>query len=318
MLKIRMAAFVLLASILSSFVLAPAAPAAAQPAVGVPNPFMAIPVTGTVANGGTFSGTLDVTHFAQRASNLVAQGALSGTLRDASGNVIGTVADQAVNVPVNALQATCQILHLELGPLDLNLLGLRVQLNRVVLDITAEQGPGNLLGNLLCALVGLLDPPGHLNQIINLLNQILQIFNSPFIGIPVTGAVENGGTFSGILTVAEFARQNGSLVAQGTLDGTLRDANGNIIGTVADQAVTLPVAAIQATCRILHLELGPLDLNLLGLRVQLNRVVLDITAIQGPGNLLGNLLCALAGLLDNTPPPLAGIANLLNAILRIF
>jgi hypothetical protein len=48
----------------------------------------------------------------------------------------------------------------------------------------------------------------------------------------------------------------------------------------------------------LHLDLGPLDLNLLGLRVQLNEVVLDITALPGPGNLLGNLLCAVAGLLD--------------------
>ena len=51
-------------------------------------------------------------------------------------------------------------------------------------------------------------------------------------------------------------------------------------------------------CPILDLELGPLDLNLLGLRVELNQVVLDITAIPGPGNLLGNLLCAVAGLLD--------------------
>jgi hypothetical protein len=33
------------------------------------------------------------------------------------------------------------------------------------------------------------------------------------------------------------------------------------------------------TCPILHLELGPLDLNLLGLRVQLNQVVLDVTAL---------------------------------------
>jgi hypothetical protein len=50
----------------------------------------------------------------------------------------------------------------------------------VVLDITAEQGPGNLLGNLLCAVAGLLDPPtgggglgGLLNGIVALLNQIL-------------------------------------------------------------------------------------------------------------------------------------------------
>ena len=57
-------------------------------------------------------------------------------------------------------------------------------------------------------------------------------------------------------------------------------------------------AVAQEPCPILHLELGPLDLNLLGLRVQLNQVVLDITAIPGPGNLLGNLLCAVAGLLD--------------------
>jgi hypothetical protein len=74
-------------------------------------------------------------------------------------------------------------------------------------------------------------------------------------------------------------------------------------------------------CPILHLELGPLDLNLLGLRVQLNQVVLDITAIPGPGNLLGNLLCAIAGLLDGVD--LSGILgnllqNLLDALIRLL
>jgi hypothetical protein len=34
--------------------------------------------------------------------------------------------------------------------------------------------------------------------------------------------------------------------------------------------------------------------------VHLNQVVLDITAISGPGNLLDNLLCAIAGLLNGT------------------
>lgn len=74
-------------------------------------------------------------------------------------------------------------------------------------------------------------------------------------------------------------------------------------------------------CPILHLELGPLDLNILGLRVQLNQVVLDITAIPGPGNLLGNLLCAIAGLLDGVD--LSGILgnllqNLLDALIRLL
>lgn len=67
-------------------------------------------------------------------------------------------------------------------------------------------------------------------------------------------------------------------------------------------------------CPILHLELGPLDLNLLGLRVELNQVVLDITAIPGPGNLLGNLLCAVAGLLDGVDLG-AVLGNLLQALI---
>jgi hypothetical protein len=76
-----------------------------------------------------------------------------------------------------------------------------------------------------------------------------------------------------------------------------------------------------ATCPILHLDLGPLDLNLLGLRVQLNEVVLDITAIPGPGNLLGNLLCAVAGLLDGVD--LGGVLggllqNLINALIHLL
>jgi hypothetical protein len=72
-----------------------------------------------------------------------------------------------------ATHATCEILHLELGPLDLNLLGLVVHLNKVVLDISAQSGPGNLLGNLLCAVANLLNTGGPLQQIVNLLNQIL-------------------------------------------------------------------------------------------------------------------------------------------------
>jgi hypothetical protein len=69
-----------------------------------------------------------------------------------------------------------------------------------------------------------------------------------------------------------------------------------------------------AVCPILHLELGPLSLDLLGLQVNLNQVVLDITAVPGAGNLLGNLLCAVAGLLDNPN----GLARLLNQILAIL
>ena len=129
------------------------------------------PVTGTTANGGTFSGTLAVTKFVQRNGTLAAVGTLSGTITDAVGNVT-PVSNVPVTLPVTAT-ATCQVLHLELGPLDLNLLGLMVHLDRVVLDITAQSGPGNLLGNLLCGLAGLLDNGGGLAGIVTLLNQLL-------------------------------------------------------------------------------------------------------------------------------------------------
>ncbi len=48
---------------------------------------------------------------------------------------------------------------------------------------------------------------------------------------------------------------------------------------------------------MLHLVLGPLHLDLLGLVVHLNRVVLDITAVPA-GGLLGQLLCSVANLLS--------------------
>jgi len=74
-------------------------------------------------------------------------------------------------------QTTCPVLNLVLGPLDLNLLGLRVHLDRVVLTIVAESGPGNLLGNLLCAITNLLNGGVNLplSMIVSLLNQILAI-----------------------------------------------------------------------------------------------------------------------------------------------
>ena len=43
----------------------------------------------------------------------------------------------------------------------------------VDLNITAQQGSGNLLGNLLCAVAGLLDGNASLSSIVQLLNQIL-------------------------------------------------------------------------------------------------------------------------------------------------
>jgi len=53
-----------------------------------------------------------------------------------------------------------------------------VHLDRVVLDISAQPGGGNLLGNQLCAVTNLLNGNGPLTAITNLLNQILDALSS--------------------------------------------------------------------------------------------------------------------------------------------
>jgi len=135
---------------------------------------------------------------------------------------------------------------------------------------------------------------------------------------PVTGTAPDGSTVAGTLDVTKFVARNGTLQAVGTFAGTITDTAGNVVAS-GTQQITLPVLLppTAASCEILDLVLGPLDLNLLGLEVHLDTVHLNITAVPGPGNLLGNLLCAIAGLLDG-PSPLSGIAALLNRVLAIL
>jgi hypothetical protein len=155
----------------------------------------------------------------------------------------------------------------------------------------------------------------------------------------VTGHTNKGATFAGKYHVTKFVTRNGHLKAVGHLTGTLTKKSGatkavdgrlrmpvNMSATrAANTTSALPTTSSTAgtsavSCDVLHLVLGPLDLDLLGLVVHLDKVVLDITAVPGAGALLGNLLCAVVGLLDGTGiGGLSGIlTNLLNAILGIL
>lgn len=134
---------------------------------------LVVPITGTVDGvAGTLTGTFSISRFSEQAGELVAVGKLTATISDAAGNTIRTVIQQ-VAIPVASATGSCDILNLVLGPLHLDLLGLQVDLNQVVLDITAQAGAGNLVGNLLCAIAGLLDSGGLLTQLTGLLNQLL-------------------------------------------------------------------------------------------------------------------------------------------------
>ena len=139
-------------------------------------------------------------------------------------------------------------------------------------------------------------------------------------GLPLTGtftdSVNGTGQFVGTFTPQSFGVQSGRLVAIGTLVGTMTDSTGKLLGTVANANTAIPVAPASATCSILNLVLGPLHLNLLGLVVNLNQVHLTITAVSGPGNLLGNLLCAIANLLNGGSPDIGILSTLLNRLLQ--
>jgi len=130
----------------------------------------------------------------------------------------------------------------------------------------------------------------------------------------------NAKNFQGTFNISQFTTMtvNGTsqLAAIGSLTGTQK-TKADPLNIIAVGGIVLPVAIGQgATCPILHLMLGPLNLDLLGLQVDLSQVILDITAVGGAGNLLGNLLCAVAGLLD--PASLGNLVTLLNQILDLL
>jgi hypothetical protein len=189
---------------LLSLALALGTPVAANAAVRTPSHVVATNdagtmksyVTGTASRGRTVVGSFTPRTFVVKNGALRAVGKLDvvtrGPGRDLHrvkygvsfpvkrGSVAntGTFGSGGKGVPATAALGSCDVLNLVLGPLDLNLLGLEVHLNKVVLDVVAQSGAGNLLGNLLCAVAGLLDGVGVLNQVADLLNQILAVLKA--------------------------------------------------------------------------------------------------------------------------------------------
>lgn len=127
-------------------------------------------VTGTLT-GGTFAGTIQITEFALENGELVVSGVANGVAT--IGGVATNIVNQAFTTSADlSSEQVCDVLFLDLGPLFLDVLGLQVDLSQIVLDINADPGPGNLVGNLLCAVVHLLDGPGAVAGLLNLLDRI--------------------------------------------------------------------------------------------------------------------------------------------------
>jgi len=177
----------------------------------------------------------------------------------------GQTFTQVLDLTAAPSGGACPILNLQLGPIDLNLLGLVVNTSEICLKVTAYQN-GGLLGALLC-------------DVANLLNQ--------------------GNSLSTILSSLTQAQLNGLLRALSDLiDGALGAVTTTGVTAGSTPSVTGSTAG---SCDVLNLSLGPIDLTLLGLNVNLSNcsggpVTVDITAVPADG-LLGQLLCDLDNLL---------------------
>jgi hypothetical protein len=303
-LKLRMISMAVLVALLGLLV-------APMQTSAKPKPKGSVPIS---VSDGTFKGQFMLKRLAPITSDGATVGiAAIGDILGAGGEMVrqdftwplDLAAMQAPAAPaglaggMNAL-VTCDILNLVLAPLDLDLLGLNVHLSQVILTITGETGA--LLGNLLCGLLGGL----NLDSLLGALGS----FNDILGAVGALGALAGAlAILDGIFQLNNFTNTAGQILA----NGTISDPD----GTTDVVSASGPTTLAQATCDILNLVLGPLHLNLLGLVVDLNQVTLDITAEQAPGNLLGNLLCSVAHLLDG-PAPLGGLTALLNNILRVL
>jgi hypothetical protein len=146
--------------------------------------------------------------------------------------------------------------------------------------------------------------------------------------VALSGTTKSGKSFKGTYTIDRFTRARsgryaGKLVSVGTVRGTSGGKRYAKRGVVMPASLTKPATAAQNlpplpnACQILNLQLGPINLNLLGLVIRTNAINVRIDAQRGPGNLLGNLLCGITGALDPGNATLSQLAAALNAILAL-
>ncbi|MGZ5398905.1 MAG: hypothetical protein ACXWDM_02750 [Nocardioides sp.] len=168
----------------------PASRTAAVPVAQAPAGSIDSTIRGTTGDGRRVTGSFIPLKFSNKSGKVFVRGLVKGAVQNTDGSkrtfaVLRTLRVAKINgVPIRggaasarsaAAAAPCDVLNLRLGPLDLDLLGLQINLNRIVLDIVAQSGAGKLLGNLLCAVAGLLDGGlgGVLNRLADLLNRII-------------------------------------------------------------------------------------------------------------------------------------------------
>jgi hypothetical protein len=127
---------------------------------------------------GAFGGNFALARFEVQQGFLVAVGTLTGTLANSTGTIVGRVQEQ-VAVPTVVVRSTCQLLHLDVGPLDFAASGLQVHVDKNSLGITRRDGASSTFGDLLCSTARLVAGKPSRDSVAAQLNAVLSKIPSP-------------------------------------------------------------------------------------------------------------------------------------------
>jgi hypothetical protein len=138
--------------------------------------------------------------------------------------------------------------------------------------------------------------------------------------LPVTSAT---GNFTGTFSVNRFEARGGAVVAIGMIRGSVAGTGSFMVGEVAAPVTVrtagaasaqsagrnAAVAQQQATCTPLHIDIGAVNLNVMGLMITTQPISLDLSGDSSAP--LGNLVCTIETLLNNV----VALVGLLNQLL---
>ncbi len=129
------------------------------------------------------------------------------------------------NAPIAPVVSTAPtantLLTLNLNPLDINLLGLRVQTNQIQVTVSAQPGQGELLGNVLTDASNLLNLQGVNNALNNVLGSVVTLLNSTSLSI--AGVNTTSGSLS-----------NATAAVTPVLDLFVAPVHLNLLGALVD------------------------------------------------------------------------------------
>jgi hypothetical protein len=138
--------------------------------------------------------------------------------------------------------------------------------------------------------------------------------------LPLTSAA---GTFTGTFSINRFEVRNNAVVAIGVVRGSIAGTGSALVGEVAapvtigtaSARAAVSAAAVsqqQATCQVLHLDIGAINLNIQGLMLATQPISIDLSGDSAAP--LGNLVCTIESTLNNV----VGLVDLLNQLLGVL